>query len=54
MNPHFPFKGEFQVKDIEQDLNRLLSDDLKVAAMPEFEMKIAMSCVGALITYLDL
>ncbi|KNC99246.1 mismatch repair ATPase MSH2 [Spizellomyces punctatus DAOM BR117] len=47
-------KGDFQCKDIEQDLNRLLDDDVSPSALPEFELKLAMGCVACLIKYLAL
>ncbi|KAI8922577.1 muts domain V-domain-containing protein [Powellomyces hirtus] len=47
-------KGDFQTKDIEQDLNRLLDEDVAISALPEFELKAAMGCVACLIKYLGL
>ncbi|CAI2183555.1 19637_t:CDS:10, partial [Funneliformis geosporum] len=47
-------KSEFTTKDIEQDLNRLLGDDISVMSLPEFEMKHAMASCESLIKYLSL
>ncbi|KAJ3300092.1 MutS-like protein [Borealophlyctis nickersoniae] len=47
-------KGEFQLKDIEQDLSRLLADDVSPASLPEFELKLAMGSLACLIKYLGL
>ncbi|OZJ02634.1 hypothetical protein BZG36_04160 [Bifiguratus adelaidae] len=47
-------RSEFNAKDIEQDLNRLLEGDLTVGTRPEFEMKNAMSSAACLINYLKL
>ncbi|KAJ3144932.1 MutS-like protein [Geranomyces michiganensis] len=47
-------KGDFAIKDIEQDLNRLLDEDVSISALPEFELKSAMGCVACLIKYLGL
>ncbi|KAJ3117500.1 MutS-like protein, partial [Nowakowskiella sp. JEL0407] len=48
-------KTEFTTKHIEQDLGRLLSDEYtNVAALPQFELKSAMACLAATISYLDL
>ncbi|KAJ3416618.1 MutS-like protein [Chytridiales sp. JEL 0842] len=50
-----PLKRKFfDAKDIEQDLGRLLADEVNVAALPEFDLKNAMSCISCLINYLDL
>ncbi|OXG96130.1 DNA mismatch repair protein MSH2 [Cryptococcus neoformans A2-102-5] len=46
--------GEFQTKNVEQDLNRLLDESHAGAALPEFDLKIAMSALSALINYLSL
>ncbi|CAG8584587.1 940_t:CDS:10 [Funneliformis mosseae] len=45
---------DFTTKDIEQDLNRLLGDDISVVTLPEFEMKHAMASCASLIKYLSL
>ncbi|TPX77434.1 hypothetical protein CcCBS67573_g01330 [Chytriomyces confervae] len=47
-------KGNFDTKDVEQDLNRLLSGDTSVVAMPQFEMPLAMGATACLIKYLQL
>ncbi|RIA91734.1 muts domain V-domain-containing protein, partial [Glomus cerebriforme] len=47
-------KSDFTTRDIEQDLNRLLGDDISVASLPEFEMKHAMTACASLIKYLSL
>ncbi|CDH49315.1 dna mismatch repair protein [Lichtheimia corymbifera JMRC:FSU:9682] len=47
-------RADFNTKDIEQDLNRLLQGDISIAARPEFDMKSAMSACACLIRYLSL
>lgn len=47
-------RGDFNTKDIEQDLNRLLDGEISVAALPEFEMKNAMSACACLVKYLSI
>ncbi|KAI9092089.1 muts domain V-domain-containing protein [Phlyctochytrium arcticum] len=47
-------KGDFQLKDIEQDLNRLLDEEVPLLSLPEYELKTAMCCVASLIKYLGL
>ncbi|BGP57733.1 hypothetical protein JCM8202_002386 [Rhodotorula sphaerocarpa] len=47
-------KSEFASTSVEQDLNRLLRGSLQASTRPEFEHKVAMSSVAALISYLDL
>ncbi|CAB4489452.1 uncharacterized protein OCT59_011139 [Rhizophagus irregularis] len=47
-------KSDFTIKNIEQDLNRLLGDDVSAATLPEFEMKHAMTACASLIKYLSL
>ena len=44
--------ADFGTKDIEQDLARLLRDDLAVGTMPQTELKLAMGSAAALIKYL--
>ncbi|WVN89665.1 uncharacterized protein L203_104895 [Cryptococcus depauperatus CBS 7841] len=46
--------SEFQTRNVEQDLNRLLDGSHSDAVRPEFELKIAMSALSALISYLSL
>lgn len=45
--------SEFQADSVEQDLARLL-DDTHPAALPEYDLKIAMGALAALISYLSL
>ncbi|KAF8966003.1 MutS-like protein, partial [Entomortierella lignicola] len=45
-------KSEFSTKDVEQDYNRLLEEDISIAALPEFEMKNAMAASACIIKYL--
>ncbi|KAI8619884.1 muts domain V-domain-containing protein [Chytriomyces sp. MP71] len=47
-------RGTFDISDIEQDLNRLLSGEINAAALPEFEMTLAMGACSSLIKYLQL
>ena len=43
---------DFVTKDVEQDLVRLLKDDVGVGALPHTELKVAMGAASALIKYL--
>ncbi|CAO3669338.1 unnamed protein product [Umbelopsis vinacea] len=47
-------RADFNTKDIEQDLNRLLDGEISVAALPEFEMKNAMAACACLVKYLSI
>ncbi|KAF8468885.1 muts domain V-domain-containing protein [Kalaharituber pfeilii] len=49
----FKKSGEFAVKDIEQDLSRLLANE-NAGMLPETELKLAMGAASALIRYLGL
>lgn len=44
--------GDFGTKDIEQDLTRLLRDELAVGTLPQTDLKLAMGSAAALIKYL--
>lgn len=44
--------ADFGVKDIEQDLTRLLRDERVAGTLPQTELKLAMSSASALIKYL--
>ncbi|WRT70598.1 uncharacterized protein IL334_007596 [Kwoniella shivajii] len=46
--------ADFQARNVEQDLNRLLDESHAGVALPEFDLKIAMSSVSALLIYLNL
>ncbi|KKK17969.1 hypothetical protein ARAM_007275 [Aspergillus rambellii] len=43
---------DFGVRDIEQDLTRLLRDDRSAGTLPQTELKLAMGAASALIRYL--
>ncbi|GAA5875064.1 hypothetical protein JCM3774_003418 [Rhodotorula dairenensis] len=47
-------KSEFTSTSVEQDLNRLLRGSLQASTRPEFDYKVAMASVAALISYLNL
>ncbi|KAG9071467.1 MutS-like protein [Linnemannia hyalina] len=47
-------KAEFGIKDVEQDFNRLLEEDISIAALPEFELKNAMAASACVMKYLAL
>ncbi|GAA5883128.1 hypothetical protein JCM16303_006105 [Sporobolomyces ruberrimus] len=47
-------KSEFNHKDVEQDLNRLLRGNLQASTLPEFDQTLALSSLAALISYLSL
>ncbi|KAJ3270734.1 MutS-like protein, partial [Blyttiomyces sp. JEL0837] len=44
----------FDPKDVEQDMNRLLADEVSISTLPEFDLKLAMGSVACLVKYLDL
>ena len=44
--------GDFGVKDIEQDLARLLKDERSASLLPQTDLKLAMGSAAALIKYL--
>ncbi|KAL2884666.1 DNA mismatch repair protein msh-2 [Ceratocystis lukuohia] len=44
--------SEFGVKDIEQDLTRLLKDERAVSTLPQSDLKLAMGSAAALIKYI--
>lgn len=46
--------SEFQTRDIEQDLSRLLVSGVSVSALPQLESHLAMGSTAALIKYLGL
>ncbi|KAJ9104285.1 hypothetical protein QFC20_004567 [Naganishia adeliensis] len=46
--------GMFNASGVEQDMKKLLHSSLNPLAMPEFELKVAMSSLAAIISYLDL
>ncbi|KAK8055173.1 dna mismatch repair protein msh-2 protein [Apiospora rasikravindrae] len=45
--------GDFGIKDIEQDLSRLLKDERSTTLLPQTELKLAMGSAAALIKYLS-
>ncbi|KAH9458926.1 hypothetical protein Pst134EA_019080 [Puccinia striiformis f. sp. tritici] len=45
-------RAEFNLKNVEQDINRLLSGDRQLAALPQFEMKTALAALNPLLNYL--
>ncbi|GAA5944308.1 mismatch repair ATPase MSH2 [Sporobolomyces koalae] len=47
-------KSDFNHKDVEQDLNRLLRGNLQASTLPEFDQTLALSSLAALINYLAL
>ncbi|ORY29618.1 muts domain V-domain-containing protein [Naematelia encephala] len=46
--------ADFMTKNVEQDLNRLLDETHSGVALPEFDLKNAMSAASALLVYLSL
>ncbi|KAK6509383.1 MutS-like protein [Arthrobotrys musiformis] len=46
--------ADFAGKDVEQDLTRLLKDDVAVGSLPQADLKVAMGAASALIRYLGL
>ncbi|ORX62954.1 DNA mismatch repair protein-like protein msh-2 [Hesseltinella vesiculosa] len=47
-------RTDYQMKNVEQDLNRLLEGDLTASALPEFDLKQAMESCACLLKYLGL
>lgn len=47
-------KQEFSTRDLEQDANRLLPDNVNISTLPEYDLKVSMSSLGALIKYLGI
>ncbi|KAJ1994198.1 MSH2 protein [Dimargaris cristalligena] len=47
-------RADFQTKNAEQDLNRLLDGEMSIVSRPEFEMTHAMGSAAGLIKYLSL
>jgi len=45
---------EFNIRDVEHELSRLLSGEVPTGALPETELKLAMGSAAALISYLML
>ncbi|ETS75287.1 DNA mismatch repair protein msh-2 [Pestalotiopsis fici W106-1] len=45
--------GDFGIKDIEQDLARLLKDERSASLLPQTDLKLAMGSAAALIKYLS-
>lgn len=46
--------GDFGVKDIEQDLGRLLRDERAAGTLPQTDLKLAMGAAASLIRYLGI
>ncbi|WVW80934.1 hypothetical protein I302_102925 [Kwoniella bestiolae CBS 10118] len=46
--------ADYQARNVEQDLNRLLHESCAGVALPEFDMKFAMQSAAALLIYLNL
>lgn len=44
--------GEFSIKDIDQDLSRILKDEKATGTLPQTDLKLAMGSAAALIKYL--
>ncbi|CAH7676893.1 DNA mismatch repair protein MSH2 [Phakopsora pachyrhizi] len=47
-------RSEFSIKNVEQDLNRLISGDRQLASLPQYEMKTALTALNPLLNYLAL
>lgn len=47
-------RAEFNIKSIEQDVNRLLEGERQLAALPQFDMKIALAALNPLLNYLSI
>lgn len=50
----FRKSSDFSVKDIDQDLSRLLTSEVSAGSLPQAENKLAMGAASALIRYLQL
>lgn len=46
--------SDFNARDIEQDLSRLLEDELSMSMLPQTSLKVAMSAAACLLNYLSL
>ena len=46
--------GDFGIRDIEQDLSRLLRDERAVGTLPQTDLKLAMGSASSLIKYLGI
>ncbi|GHJ90150.1 hypothetical protein NliqN6_6552 [Naganishia liquefaciens] len=46
--------GMFNASRVQEDMKKLLHSSLNPLAMPEFDLKVAMSSLSAIISYLDL
>ncbi|KAH8590908.1 muts domain V [Bisporella sp. PMI_857] len=46
--------AEFGTKDIDQDMARILKDEISVGSLPQTDLKLAMGSAAALISYLNI
>ncbi|KZO98513.1 putative DNA mismatch repair protein MSH2 [Calocera viscosa TUFC12733] len=46
--------NEFAVRNVEQDLRRILKEDTAAVQLPEFDLKTAMAATSALLSYLSI
>ncbi|KAH9808943.1 muts domain V-domain-containing protein [Melampsora americana] len=46
-------RAEYNIKSIEQDVNRLLEGERQLAALPQFDMKTALAALNPLLNYLS-